>query len=241
MRKTLLLAGALLALTSTVALAQTGVDLAWNQCSGQAGAVASRSSTCAANTGNQAMYASFNPPAGVNQLEGLECFIDYQVAGGTLDCWWNFATGQTRASALVPLHVSPTDANGDPVILCANHYFLDHAASGGGGMIVTSPDRGQLKGIVAIAAGTGVPVPAGAQQYGCGFRITNVLTTTCTGCTRAAVFVLNIINLTQLGQPNVVLSSPATANCATWQNPSGNCGATPTRNQTWGSVKALYR
>src|SRR6266850_1493703 len=65
MRKALLMAGALLALTSTVAMSATGVDLAWNACFGQVGALPSRASTCASNTGNQAMYASFNPPAGV--------------------------------------------------------------------------------------------------------------------------------------------------------------------------------
>lgn len=242
MRKTLLLAGALLALTSSVALAATGVDLAWNQCSGQTGAAATRSSTCASNTGSQALYASFNPPAGIVKLEGAEIFVDYQVAGGTLDCWWNFAAGQTRNTALAALGLPPTDANGAPVILCGNYYFFNGSSpAGGGGMIVTSPDRGQLKGIVAVAANSGGPVPAGAQQYACGFRFTNALTTTCAGCNRAAVFVLNIINLTQPGVPNVVLTSPATANCATWQDPAGNCGATPARNKTWGSVKALYR
>jgi hypothetical protein len=241
MRKTLLMAGALLALTATVALAQTGVDLAWNQCSGQVGAAANKTNTCAATTGSQSLFGSVNPPAGIVKLEGLEAYIDYQVAGGTLDCWWDFHTGTTRAAALVPLHVAPADANGDPLILCGNYYFGSHAASGGGGMIVTGPDRGQLKGIVAIQAGTGVPVPAGAQQYGWGCRITNALTTTCAGCNRAAVFVLNRIVLTQPGLPNTEVTSPAVANCATWQDPAGNCGATPARNKTWGSVKALYR
>lgn len=246
MRKALLMAGALLAMTATLASAD-GLELAWNQCFGQAGAVSLRTSACAVTTGNQAMYASFRPPA-IAKLEGIEVFIDYQVQGGVLPCWWTFQVGSPRTPALVPLHTSPTDANGAPVILCDNHYFLDNAAAGGGGGITTGVDRGQLKGIGAIAAGTGLPVAAGAQQYGVGFRVTNILTTggTCLGCLQGACFVLNTINLTSLGQPNVVLQSPhpGSDNWVTWQGnaaATGCPGATPTRNATWGSVKSLYR
>lgn len=248
MRKALLMAGALLAMTATFASA-SGLELAWNQCFGQLGAASMRTSACTVNTGNQAMYASFRPPAGVNQLEGAEIFIDYQVAGGSLPCWWNLSAGQTRTPALVPLHVSPTDANGVPLIACDNHYFLDNIASGGGGMVVTGVDRGQLKGIVAIQAGTGTAVAANAQQYGCGFRITNATTTggTCPGCLSQACFVLNTINLALApGTPALALQAPhpGSENWISWQGSSaqtGCPGATPTRNATWGSVKSLYR
>jgi hypothetical protein len=247
MRKALLMAGALLAMTATLASA-SGVELAWNQCFGQAGALSVRTSACASNTGNQAMYASFRPPAGVAKLEGLEAFIDYQVLGGSVPCWWNFAVGQTRNAALTTLHVTPTDVNGAPVVLCDNHYFLDNNGGGGGGMVVTGVDRGQLKGLVAIGAGSGLPVTQDAQQYGMGFRITNVSTTggTCPGCLNQACFVLNTINLTSFGVPNVVLQAPhpGSENWISWQGTSaqtGCPGATPTRNATWGSVKSLYR
>lgn len=245
MRKALLMAGALLAMTATFASA-SGLELAWNNCFGPSG-VSMRTSACASNTGNQAMYASFRPPAGVTQLEGAEIFIDFQVQGGVMPCWWNMSAGNTRTAALVPLHVSPTDVNGVPVIVCDNHYFLDNNAAGGGGMIVTGVDRGQLKGIVAIQAGTGLPVAAEAQQYGCGFRITNALTTTCAGCQQAACFVLNTLNLALApGTPALALQSPdpGSQNWITWQGDgaSTQCpGATPTRNATWGSVKSLYR
>jgi hypothetical protein len=246
MRKILLMAGALLAMTATLASA-SGVELAWTQCYGQAGAVSMRTSTCAVTTGQQAMYASFRPPPGVNALEGIDVFIDYQVQGGAVPCWWNFSVGATRNLNLVVLTPTPTDINGDPTVLCGAHYFLANNASGGGGMIVTGADRGQLKGIEGIAAGSGQPVPADVQQYGIGFRITNANTGAgCPGCLSAACFVLNTINLTSAGLPDVKLQSPhpGSDNWVTWQqNAAGTgCpGATPTRNATWGSVKSLYR
>lgn len=246
MRKTLLMAGALLAMTATFANA-AGLELAWNQCFGQAGAASLRTSACNSNTGQQAMYASFRPPPGQNQLEGLDVFVDFQTSGGSLDCWWDMSIGNpTRNSALVSLHVSPADANGVPLITCDNHYFLDAGASGGGGMVVTAADRGQMKGFTAIAAGTGQPVAAEAQQYGFGFRITNANTLSCTGCQRSACFVLNTINMTSVGVPPTVIQSPhpGSENWVTFNGDgaSTNCpGSTPTRNATWGSLKSLYR
>lgn len=247
MRKTLLMAGALLAMTATFAQA-SGVELAWNHCFGQAGAASLKTNACNVTNGGQSMYASFRPPAGIAKLEGIEVFIDYQVTGGVLPCWWNFAVAQTRNLALVVQQTSPTDANsGLPVILCDNHYFLNNLAGGGGGGIVTGVDRGQLKGLAAIGAGSGLPVVADAQQYGIGFRITNASTGPgCVGCTEQACFVLNTINLTSFGVPNVVLQSPhpGSDNWVTWQGnaaATGCPGATPTRNATWGSVKSLYR
>ncbi len=247
MRKTLLMAGALLAMTATYSHA-VGLELAWNHCYSQAGAVSLRTSACTSNIGLQAMYASFKPPAGVNKLEGLEAFVDFQVTGGVMPCWWNMTAGNApRATALSVRPVSPADATtGLPTVLCANHYFFDNNGSGGGGMVVTGVDRGQLKGLVAIAAGTGLPVAADAQQYGMGFAISNANTTTCTGCLSSACLVLNTINLTSFGVPNVVLQSPSpgSENWITWQAnalTTGCPGATPTTKSTWGSVKSLYR
>jgi len=245
MRKTLLMAGALLAMTATYSHA-VGLELAWDACFGQAGALSIRTQACTSNSGGQAMYSSFKPPAGIAKLEGLEAFIDFQVSGGAMPCWWNMTAGNAlRANALQVQAISPT-VNFAPSVPCANHYFYDNGGSGGGGMIVTGVDRGQLKGLVAIGAGAGLPVAADAQQYGIGFVILQTNTLTCTGCLNSACLVLNTINLTSLGLPNVVLQSPSpgSENWITWQADAGTTGcpgATPTRNATWGSVKSLYR
>jgi hypothetical protein len=245
LRRTLLVAGALLAMWPTPAFA-VGVELAWNACFSKPGAVGLATSACGENLGSQSLFASFVPPAGVDRLEGIEVFIDYQVEGSALPCWWNFAIGQLRRDQLTLLHVSPTDVNGDPLIECDNHYFLDNGALGGGGMIVTGANRGQLKGLAAIPAGTGLPVAAEAQQYGIGFRISNGSTTppgTCDGCAADVCFVLNTINLTSSGVPNVVMQSPHTGsdNFVLWQTTAWEICFTPVRQNTWGEIKSLYR
>src|SRR5262245_47871408 len=204
--KTMCIASGLLVAAATAAWAAPGVDLAWNQCRGKTGAATTRTSACAATTGQQSLYASVNPPSGVTQLEGAEIYVDYMESNSTLSCWWNFSTGATRASALTALALPATDANGDATIICGacnatpcpagdgsdGFYFLAKSGTGGGGAIVTGANSGQLKGIVAIQAGTGGPVPADVQQYACGFRITNALTGAgCTGCANGVSFTLS--------------------------------------------------
>lgn len=244
MCKALLIAGALLALTPSRAF-PVGIELAWNACFGRSGAQPLMLSTCDADTGSQSMFASFWPPAGVTRLEGIEVFVDFAVTGGAMPCWWNLSFGQIRNPNLVPLHISPTDANGAPLIPCDHHYFLGVGAAGGGGMIVTGVDRGQLKGIAAIAAGTGLPVPANEQQYGFGFRITNGNTTggTCAGCLSHACFVVNTINLTDFGEPYVVMQTPhpGSENYITWQPGDPYSCFTPVQSRTWGAIKSIYR
>jgi hypothetical protein len=253
LRKTVFVAGALLALTAPPASA-VGFELAWNTCYGQPGAVGSVQSTCDANTGSQTLVVSFMPPD-IAKLEGVEVFVDFQLSppgfcallhvpdpSVALPCWWNFANGELRRDQLAVLHVSPTDANGNPEVACGNHYFLDRGAAGGGGMIVTGLGRGQFKGIAAIADGTGLPVAADAQQYACGFRILNGSTMplgTCEGCTANLCFVLNTINLTSsTGIPSVTLQipHPGSENWVSWRPL-----ATPTLQHTWGQIKSLYR
>ena len=253
MLKVLMMAGAFVALAQAPAFAE-GFELAWNACFGQPGAVGSIQSNCDANTGSQTLFASFRPPA-IAKLEGIEVFVDFQLSSPgfcpllhvpppteALPCWWNFALGQPRRDQLVTLHVSPTDANGVPQVPCDNHYFLDRGALGGGFMLVTGLGRGQLKGIAAIADGTGLPVAADAQQYGCGFRILNGGTVplgTCDGCTANLCFVLNSINLTSsTGIPGVMLqaTNPGSESWVSWRPL-----ATPTLQNTWGQIKGLYR
>jgi len=250
MRKALLMAGVLLALAATAASAAPGVDLAYGQCRGKAGATTSRTSACTATSGQFAVYASVNPPAGINALEGAEIYIDYTESGGALSCWWNFSAGATRAGALTPLPTAPTDVNGDATILCGScalapcpatptdgYYFTGKAGSGGGGGIVTGANSGQLKGIVAVGSGTGTAVPADVQQYACGFRINNTLTgPSCAGCSNGVTMVLSRVTLTQPGVPNVDVTNANLGNSVT-----SNGGFTHTSSKTWGAVKALYR
>lgn len=250
--RTLWLLAALLATWSTWAGAAAGVDLAWNHCRGKTGAVINRSNACTSTNGQQSLIASFNPPPGITQLEGAEIVIDYQESGGAVSCWWNFSTGAPRSAALRRFFVPPTDINGDVAIICGmctigpctpfgdgsdGYYFLSKGGTGSGGGTVPVGNTAQLLGTVAIPAGSGTAVPADVQQYAFGFQILNTLTgPSCPGCSNTVQLTLSRVTLMQPGVPNTDLTTPNLGNSITY-----NGGIIATRNETWGSVKALYR
>jgi len=80
-------------------------------------------------------------------------------------------------------------------------------------------------------------------------NINNSSTTTCEGCLDPVCIVFNSLNMTTNNNANnTKIVDPAdgiASNSATWQGGAvggnGCPAATPTKNATWGSVKALYR
>jgi len=83
MKKTLLICGALLALTASIASAQGGMNLYWNDC-GVGGGVSGKTFACNTNTGNHDIYASFDPPQVLPTVNGNNHIIDLQSAGAAL-------------------------------------------------------------------------------------------------------------------------------------------------------------
>src|SRR5258705_11443157 len=89
MKKTLLIAGALRALTASMASA-TGINLFWNDCSPAAGGtgVSNQNNACTSNSGAFVLVASLNPGPGIDSAVGAEGVIDIQIASSAMDPWW---------------------------------------------------------------------------------------------------------------------------------------------------------
>jgi hypothetical protein len=94
MKKTLLMAGALLALTAGMASAQAGLNLSWTDC-GAAGA-ASRTYACTSNSGSANMVGSMIVGTSVPNAVGNESVFDLQTDQAALSPWWTYGTGQCR-------------------------------------------------------------------------------------------------------------------------------------------------
>src|SRR5881396_1220016 len=91
MKKTLVMACALLALTAGMASAQAGINLSWSDC-GSTG-TQDQAFACDTNTGFQTVFGSFIPPAGITALAGNDIVIDLQTSGAVLSDWWRFDFG----------------------------------------------------------------------------------------------------------------------------------------------------
>jgi hypothetical protein len=241
MKKILLISGVLLALTATVASA-AGINLYWNDCS--VGGSTNKAFACASNAGTNSMVLSYDPPAGLSLLVGINGILDLQSAQNPLPAWWDmFNAGTCRAAALSQNVVFPTGNCFD--------YWAGGGAGGITAYIPTGTNRRRIGTSFSGNEATSGPFDAGTEYYAMNVNISNVKTAglgACAGCTDPVCVVLNELLLSQPnGTPggSPAVTSPLTSNFVTWQGGQiaapGCPAATPTVNRTWGQVKSIYR
>ena len=244
MKKTLVTASCLLALSASVAMAQpSGVNLSWNDC-GTFGS-AFQFFDCASNSGTPfTAVSSYWPPAGIDSLVGISSQMDITTDSATLPDWWKHGTGQCRTTAGLSVAFDFTSGP----FSCVD--FWQGQAAGGFAYDIGfgSPNRARLRVQCAVPFENKAAVHAGTEYY-CYkvnlLRAKSFGTGACVGGHVPACLVLNNI---QLFQPPEMLNDPdlsgaVNQNYVTWQTPTvpGCPASTPTRNSSWGQVKSLYR
>ena len=242
MKKAILLCGMLLAASATLASA-AGVNLAWNNCAGDAG-VQNITFACNTNTGNRGLVGSFVVDGDIPIVNGNELVVDLQSASAALPDWWQFTTaGVCRQTALsIAAHNGancPDMFEGQASMNIAAYQLAKHGLA----------NEARILCVNAVQAAAVVTLFAG-QEYGIArWTITNTKTVgspSCTGCTVPVCIVFNSASISDdVAASEVRLTTAANpgSNYVTWQGGAGtNCpAAVPTRNTTWGSVKSLYR
>jgi len=248
MKKLLVLTSALLVLTASLASAQ-GINFSWNNCLGVGTHNANKNYLCDESLAGvpQRMVLSFTSPAAMSQYVGMQAVIDMQTAAPTLPDFWRLGVGECREGVFV----FPAGFTGvGNTTTCRNPYT---SQTGGGyqwNSGVTNAARARLQLAFADA---NERVLVNGQQYIAGVATLDLTMDLgfgeCTGCLEPACLVATEVSLYQTaGAPGgdvFVLTNPATRNYVTWQGGGigglGCPGGTPTRNQTWGGVKSLYR
>lgn len=245
MKKKLMMACALLALTAGSAAASAGgLNLGWNDCGGLPASL-NQAFTCSTNSGLNVLFGSFVTPCCVTAMSANEVVMDIQSASFTMPPWWMIGTGQCRSAASLS---GGFDFTTGP-FTCSDYW----GAGAIGSLSTTAPvgNRARVKGVFALPAGDAriTSIAEGTEVYSFKCRINNAKSTglgACAGCDIGACIVLNSIKINQpVGTPggNKFVSTAAVRNFATWQGGIGvDCyAATPARNTTWGSIKAQYR
>lgn len=259
--KKILLAGMLLCLVSSTALAATGLNFYWTpdgKCPAVPASYINQAYDCLTNDGGSwKMVGSFQLPAALPQFYGIEVIIDGQSVGPVPAWWQSFNDGSCRANAFYP-SVSML-AQTSP---CTKLWPV--APSGGFGAWQTAdyppptgnvplPNRLRIK-LAYVMATTRVNLLA-TKVYNA-FNVNMDATNSaedlsdpgnpiyaCAGCLVPVTLVLNQINALADPLVTVEMTAQLVNRCITWQggaSPS-ECGATPARNTTWGNVKSLYR
>ena len=242
MKKTLLMAGALLALTAGIASAQGGINLGWGDCGGGPTTL-SKTFACTSNTLTGAIIiASAVAPVQMDQLNSEESEMILQTNAAALSPWWNLQSGGCRSGI-----AGGFDFTSGP-FTCLDPW--QGGASGGLNYVAGygAPNRAQIRTVCAIAGSTGI---TGTDEYYF-FKVTllgakTTGTGSCAGCTDGACIVFTSLKLNQpAGVGDYTLTNPLVRQYVLWQaggaGVTGGCpAATPTRSATWGSVKSLYR
>jgi hypothetical protein len=245
MKKVILLCGALLALTATVASAG-GLNLAWNNCLGEGTPVLNKNYACTSNAGTDIAVASFIPTMTSATVNGNELVFDLQSSGATLPAWWQFFNPGTCRSTSLSIDAAANANN----VVCIDE-FAGQATTGIGAYVIGfgGANRARIKIAEAVPATALASVDPTGEYFSLNLKINHLKTggaTACAGCSTPVCIVLNSIKLTAGGGDlDEFIGNAAVSNYVTWQGGAigaGGCpAATPTHNTTWGAVKSLYR
>ena len=235
MRKVILLALSLLAVSATLAGA-AGLNLRWTACAGDGG-VQNRTFACDTNAGGHDIAGSFVLDSDLEQVNGNELVVDITFIGPTVPEWWKFKNaGSCR---MLALSIAAQDG-----VSCPDQFLGQASMNIAAYQAPTflGPDRARILCVNAVPPGYEVNLVAG-QEYGIArWRITNTKTVgtgACGGCTTQATIVFGDANIWVTGSTQTVRLTAGTgpgSNCITWQ-----WGLVPTRKSTWRAVKSLYR
>ena len=233
-----------MALTLGASTAYAGVDLSWDGCPPNAAAVGDKTFTCDGTSFYQ-LWANYQPSVAIANFIGIQGQLDIQSATGAIQPFWSFELGGCNEVAF-----APTDARGTTAPTC--NIPTQWGTTGSTGTDVFQftrngpPNRALYQ--FADARTTAVAsIAAGSNQYAFTLNIDESDgaggPSPCPGCNDNVAWVLNQIDVASTTNPIVSETGPGLrSNCSTanGSNP-GTCAATPTRNKSWGSVKALYR
>ena len=234
---------ALALLFATAAHAGT-LNLRWNACLGDGG-VQNRAFACDTDLESEQLVASFSLPAAMENVMGVDCFINIDFQGAALPAWWEFvgAGGACRLTSLVATSTLPAGASSciDFANFARDAYFVYQAAPSG-------PNTARLEVVSPVIPNGFFPLAAGQEYLAFTLTIDHQKTVGargCGGCLVPACLGLNPIRLLRQPPDYVpVFPTSGTTHIATWQGSTivPFCvGLTPTRPSTWGEVKALYR
>jgi len=240
----------LLALVASTAHA-AGVALRWNACFGDGGA-SNRDFACNTNNGSENLLATFILPAAVSNVQGSIATLELASAAPTVPAWWQFINaGTCRQFSIVTTQNPPAGA-----VACTS-WDSGQGVIGIGSYVIGSPAANDVTIVapLAVAVSNRVDLVPGSEYITARFVILHTKTVgfgSCDGCEVPACVLLKSVDVGTATGTAITLTAPANgtdANVVTWQGgggvpalPGGACaGATPTRNATWGEVKAIYR
>jgi hypothetical protein len=254
-----------LALPSVAIAGGPGVNIRWDACYDDSGA-ANKLFACDTNTGSASLVLSLVMDAVMDSVSGMEIRVEFWSASASLPDWWQFKnSGTCRQSSLSFSTILP------PAAVNCSDWASGNAAGGIGSYTVSriGPNMATVLVAEAVPPTALASLDPGTEYFLCRLTINHLKTVgtpSCTGCDVPVCVVFSAVNVdTPILANNRRFwtgANDVASQLANWQNGSPvnpfiggstNLGgplttiegcvlsSTPTRNSTWGAVKALYR
>jgi len=240
MKKLLLMTAALAVLGATTASAH-GVNLSWTKCPTVATTGTNLNNDCSGSNGLKTLTGSFKADQAIPDFAAIDAAIDIGFVSG-INGAWTFDTGGCNASAF---------ALTTPVAVTTCPTALFQSATSFGAFVVSYPHANAERLQISYVNGSGVPTPVVAGQQYSGVAATidfdGAVNNGCNGCSEPVCLVLNNMTVSGFATTEVPesIDNQDVRNYVTYNlgtvGGAGCPGATPSRNETWGKVKTLYR
>lgn len=242
-----------------------GINAAWTDCYGDGG-TSNRQFSCNTNLGTERLVLSFVVDQAVQNVCGMEMYLQLASDGSTLPSWWSMKNaGTCRPTSLAftiqppnPLSTECLDWGGGSFGSAGIGYY--NIGSLGPNVVTTAA-------VTAVPQGLGLTLDPGVEYFTGSYIINHAKTTgtgSCSGCQLPVCVLYSHMKLyVDGGGPAIrVLTTPANtpnSQLATWQSGqffnlqhtcdsqtcvnSFFCSTQPvsSRHSTWGAVKSLYR
>jgi len=244
MKKTLLFASMLLALTASVALAG-GVNIAWGTLCYTENPVSSTTFACTVNTatGNRQMTVSFMLNSGLPDMVGAEWLIEGQSDLPALPDYWKLGIAPSTDCRAGRAQFINSFVNVE------SETCLDWTAGAGFPAPNFTWDTNKAHFTLGVAIDDGFPFSAqpDVEYYGGAVSLLNskaVGAGSCGGCSAGMIFGLHTFTAAGKAGRRDDFTYPISGGnqCLVWNGSTQPCDTpVPARNTTWGQVKSLYR
>jgi hypothetical protein len=250
MKKVLILCAAM-TLAASSAFALGGIDISFNACPGNSGAIGDVIPIDCASGAGLTLLGTWGPAENITDLVALDGIMDLYVATG-LDAatFWDSDPTGCNAGTVITNQARPAAGCATPTA-----YTASWSPAGSGTAVANFYPDGVRNHTIRLSFTCYRPsllsVVAGQKLFGLQvfFDGTNAAEAggSCAGCGDAVSFAWNEATPGSASGVNAPahLTSP-TGNFPGFSNCTGisaapNCAAVPTKKRTWGQLKSLYR
>ena len=173
----------LVAVAAAPALSAPGINVAWDQCHGDGGTL-NRMFACNTNSGTERLVLSFVTDQRIENVSGMEMYLQLAADGPALPTWWSMKNPGTCRPSTPGFTVSPPNPSSTLCVDWGGSFF---GSAGIANYVIgaAGPNTATSVAVVAVPQGLGLSVDPATQYFTGSYLISHTKTVgtgSCSGC-----------------------------------------------------------